>query len=191
MNGRLDTVYAAIDAANSEDPTLEREGESEVPAALIYGHRMSAELERISEAAGEFLKIAARGQHIERWKMPRGSYPEGRTGYLNWRKAQAAYHAERVSEIMAAAGYSTPECERVGQLLRKEGIKRDVEVLMLEDVACLVFLKWYFKGFAEGHDFEKVFRIVSRTARKMSAQGRARVLVEFELPPELIPALDV
>lgn len=191
MNDRLDTVYAAIDAANSADPTLEREGESDVPAALLYGHRMSAELERVDETAGDILKIAARGQHVERWKLPRSSYPEGRTGYLNWRKEQAVFHARRVSEIMAAAGYGTSECERVGQLLRKEGIKRDAEVQMLEDVACLVFLKWYFKGFAEDHDFDKIFRIVSKTARKMSAQGRARVLAEFDLPPELIPALDV
>ncbi|MEX3007833.1 DUF4202 domain-containing protein [Hoeflea sp. TYP-13] len=191
MNGRLDKVYSAIDAANSADPTLEHDENAELPAALLYGHRMSAELERIAHGASEHLKIAARGQHIERWKMPRNSYPEGRAGYLTWRKAQAAFHAQRVAEIMAGAGYDRNDRDRVEQLLRKEGIKRDAEVQMLEDVACLVFLKWYFKEFSEGHETEKILRIVSKTARKMSAEGRARVLAEFELPPELRAAVDI
>ena len=190
-NERLAAAYAAIDAANSEDPALERGTHGEQPAALLYGHRMTAELERIADNAGECLKIAVRGQHIERWKMPRKSYPEGRAGYLKWRRDQAAFHAERVMRIMESVGYGDADCRRVGQLLRKEGIKRDTEVQMLEDVACLVFLKWYFTGFAETHDFEKVFRIVSKTARKMSAECRARVLEEFDLPSELVPALDV
>ena len=149
---------------------------------------MSAELDRIHPQAGELLKIAARGQHIERWKTPRNTYPEGRAGYLAWRRAQGAFHAQRVGEIMLEAGYEQADCERIGQLLCKEGIKRDPDVQMLEDVICLVFLKWYFADFSKDHASEKVFRIVQKTARKMSDEGRARVLSEFDLPPELLPA---
>ena len=191
MSSRLEAVLAAIDHANSADPTLERDEAGERPAALLYGQRMSSELARICPDASDILKIAARGQHIERWKTPRSSFPEGKAGYLAWRKGQGAAHGARLGELMAQAGYGEADCARVGQLLRKEGLKRDAEVQMLEDVICLVFLRWYFAGFAEGREADQVFRIVSKTARKMSAEGRARVAEEFDLPPELAPALAV
>lgn len=184
-------IEGKADAANAEDPTLERDGNQEVPAALLYGRRMSAELDRICPDASELLRIAARGQHVERWKMPRTCYPEGRDGYLAWRRAQAAFHAERVGGMMADAGYAPDERERVGRMLRKEGLKRDPEVQLLEDVICLVFLRWYFPEFARGREADQVFRIIAKTARKMSADGRARVAAEFDLPPSLASALDV
>jgi len=188
---RLDTVLNAIDAANAADPTEESDGQDLRPAALLYGQRMSAELTRICPDASELLKIAARGQHIERWKMPRSSYPEGRVGYLTWRKALAAFHGARVVELMTAAGYPDGDCRRVDTMLRKEGIKRDPEVQLLEDVICLVFLRWYFADFAKGRDPEQIFGIVAKTARKMSAENRQRVRAEFDLPAELAPALSV
>lgn len=189
MSGRLEEVLAAIDSANAADPGLEEDGGQRLPAALLYGRRMSAELARVCPEASEQLKIAARGQHIERWKMPRSSYAEGRVGYLQWRKDQAAFHSGRVAGLMEEAGYPEDDCLRVAQMLRKERLKRDAEVQMLEDVICLVFLRWYFAGFAEGREPEQIFTIVAKTARKMSPEGRARVAAEFELPGELLPAL--
>jgi hypothetical protein len=73
-------------------------------------------------------------------------------------------------------------------LLRKEGIKRDPEVQALEDVICFVFLKWYFSPFAADRDAEQTLDIVRKTARKMSTEGRARVLAEFDLPEPLAGA---
>jgi hypothetical protein len=180
----FDQVIAAIDAANAADPDR-AEGE---PAALLYGRRMAAELDRLFPGASEALRIAARGQHIERWTSPRASYPEGRTGYLAWRRDLGAFHARRVGEIMAAAGYGPEEIGKVGGMLRKEGLKRDPEVQALEDVICFTFLRWYFKPFAEGRDAAETLRIVEKTARKMSPEGRARVLAEFALPPDFTAA---
>ena len=181
---RLTTALAAIDAANAADPD-QSEGE---PAARLYGQRMSTELDRLHPDAAETLRIAARGQHIERWTSPRAAYPEGRDGYLAWRRDLAAFHAARVGAIMAAAGYDAEAVARAGVLLRKEGIKRDAEVQALEDVACFVFLRWYFQPFAEGRDPDDLRRIVERTARKMSAAARARVRAEFALPETLAAA---
>lgn len=191
MSARLDAVLAAIDQANAADPTLEADGADQRPAALLYGLRMSSELARICPEASDILKIAARGQHIERWKTPRSSYPEGRAGYFAWRKGQAAGHGARLGGLMAAEGYDATDCARVGQLLRKEGLKSDAEVQMLEDVICLVFLRWYFADFAEGREPDQIFRIIAKTSRKMSAEGRTRVAAEFDLPAELVPALAV
>lgn len=175
---RLDQVLAAIDAANAADPTLE-DGR---PAAALYGERMSVELARLFPDAGEVLQIAARGQHIERWTLPRADFPEGREGYLAWRREQGRRHGDRLAGLMAEAGYSAEDQARVGVMLRKEGIKRDPDVQRLEDVICFTFLRWYFHPFAEGRDPEGLLKIVAMTARKMSAEGRARALAEFDLP---------
>lgn len=174
----LAQALATIDAANAHDPDRS-EG---APAAQLYGQRMSAELARLFPGADEVLQIAARGQHIERWVLKRADYPEGREGYLTWRRDLAQHHAARVGQIMRDAGYSEADAETAGKLIRKEGIKRDPQVQALEDVICFVFLKWYFAPFAGTQSPEKLERIVAKTARKMSPEGRARVLDEFDLP---------
>lgn len=178
MSDRLSRAFAAIDAANSADPTLEN-GQ---PGALLYGQRMTAEVAKLFPNASDILKIAARGQHIERWLLPRTDYPEGLPGYLNWRREQARRHAVRVGQIMRETGYSTDDADRVGVLLRKEGIKRDADVQALEDVICFAFLRHYFGDFANGKDPDHLLKIVEKTARKMSATGRAKALIEFGLP---------
>jgi len=175
---RVAQAHAAIDAANAHDPDRS-EG---TPTAQLYGERMSAELSRLFPDASEALQVAARGQHIERWVLKRVDYPEGRAGYLTWRKDLAQHHATRVGEIMGAEGFSQDEIDAAGRMIRKEEIKRDPDVQALEDVICFVFLKWYFAGFSETHAPEKMQRIVEKTARKMSADARARVLREFDLP---------
>lgn len=179
MPDRLTRALALIDAANAADPKGE---------ALVYGQRMTAELARLVPDASEVLQIAARGQHVERWLLPRSDYPEGKAGYLDWRREQGRRHAARVAGIMDQAGYPAPDCERVGTLLRKEGIKRDPEVQALEDVICFVFLRFYFSPFAAEREPGQTLDIVRKTARKMSDEARARVLEEFALPPDLAQA---
>lgn len=181
----LNSALAAIDAANSADPHVE----TGQPAALLYGQRMSAELARLVPEASDVLQIAARGQHVERWLLPRADYPEGKSGYLDWRREQGRRHAERVAGIMAEAGYDAAAQARVGVLLRKEGIKRDAEVQALEDVICFVFIRHYFADFAAKHADEDVVGIVAKTARKMSESARVRLLQEFALPDPLAAAV--
>lgn len=178
MTTPLNRVLRAIDAANSADPTLE----ASQPAALLYGQRMSTELARLMPDASEALQIAARGQHVERWLLPRKAYPEGREGYLEWRREQGRRHGARVTGLMAEAGYDDEAQAHVGAMLRKEGLKRDAETQALEDVICFVFLRHYFAPFAPSQEPEALLKIVQKTARKMSAEGRARALAEFALP---------
>jgi hypothetical protein len=184
MTDRLTRVLAMIDAANAADPTVE-DGQ---PAALLYGRRMTDELHRLFPDASDILRIAARGQHVERWRLPRTDYPEGKEGYLAWRREQARRHADRVGGMMRDAGFANADCARAGVLLRKEGLKRDPEVQALEDVICFTFLRWYYQPFAATRDEGEVADIVTKTARKMSAEGRARVLREFSLPEPLAAA---
>jgi len=183
--GDLAAAFQAIDAANAADPTQE----AGRPAALLYGERMSEEMDRLFPGADDVLRIAARGQHVERWLLPRRDYPEGKAGYFAWRREQGRRHAERVAGIMADAGYDAAAQERVGILLRKEGIKRDADVQALEDVICFVFVRHYFAGFAAAQPDHDMVDIVAKTARKMSAAARARLLAEFALPEPLADAV--
>lgn len=191
MSVKLNRVLNAIDAANRADIKAEPDDTGvDQPEAYLYGQRMTSELDRLfGDQASDVLRIAARGQHIERWLLKRADYPEGRAGYLQWRRDQGRAHGERLAGLMAEAGYPPEACERVGVLLRKEGIKRDGEVQQLEDVICFTFLKWYFQPFAAKHSPEKVLDIVAKTARKMSADARKRVLAEFDLPSDLAGAV--
>jgi Domain of unknown function (DUF4202) len=174
----LAATLAAIDAANDADPDR-HEGR---PAARLYSERMTEELGRLHPDASDELRIAARGQHIERWTSPRAAYAEGKEGYLAWRRDLALFHADRVGGIMAAHGYGPDSIARVGRMIRKEGLKRDPEVQALEDVICFTFLRWYFQPFAAGRDPGELLKIVQKTARKMSESARARALSEFPLP---------
>ncbi len=184
----LQAVLARIDEANAQDPNTEQAEETAEPAALLYGRRMSAVLEEFDPGASEELQIAVRAQHIERWKRPRKDYPEGRAGYLTWRQDAAQYHADRINELMQLEGCDEQVRERVTALVLKQAIKRDAEAQTLEDVACLVFMRWYFAAFATKHTPEQLFRIVQKTARKMSAAGRSAAL-KLPLPAELVPAI--
>ncbi len=177
---RLEQVLGAIDAANSGDPTLEIGG----PAALLYGRRMSARLAVFAPDAGELLQIAVRGQHIERWAIPRAQYPMDKPGYFRWRNALKARHAERLAEIIGEAGYSIEDAQRVGQIVRKERLRSDPEAQMLEDVACLVFLEFYSAPFMEKHDETKCVDIVRKTWGKMSEAGHSAAL-ELALAPRV------
>jgi len=168
---RLPAVFELIDAANSKDPDSIGVDGYPRPAALVYGERMSAMLEKFAPDSGDPLRIAVRAQHIERWTCRRDSYPAGRIGYLKWRSDLKTFHARRAGELMQAVGYEQSDRDRVAALIRKEGLKRDPETQTLEDVACLVFLEHYASDFIVDHDDAKVADILAKTARKMSARG--------------------
>lgn len=175
---RLQTAFAAIDHANAADPHA-KEG---APDALLYGQRMSAEQALLYPDAAEPLRIACRGQHIERWLLPRADFPMDRPGYLAWRTEQGRRHAARVAGIMRDAGYGDDEIAHAEKMLTKQGIKRDADVQAMEDVACFTFIRWYMGPFAGTREHDEMIRIVEKTARKMSDMARVRALELFEIP---------
>jgi len=187
IENRLAQVIAAIDAANARDPgTIEVAGRHE-PAELVYGRRMSETLARMAPAASEHLRIAARGKHVERFTSPRKGYPEGRVGYLKWRNDLKQFHARRLGEMMAAAGYGADDIGRVGSLVRKERLKSDAEAQMLEDIVCVVFLEHYLGDFVKKTDRDKLAGILAKTWNKMSPLGHDEAH-KLALPPG-VPAL--
>lgn len=177
---RLERAFARFDAINAEDPRTEAADGEDHPKELLYARRMSKALGRFAPDASEELRLAARAQHIARWRIPRDEYPAGRKGYKQWRSRLMVEHASIASEVLEGVGYGEETIERVSRLLRKQGLRRDPEVQTLEDVICLVFLEHYFDAFAEEHDDAKLVDILRKTWAKMSERGR-RAALELEL----------
>ena len=178
-------AISLIDKANIQDPNKEVLEGKEYPMEVIYSNRMTSWLDKLDSDASEQLQIAARAQHIERWKIPRAKYPRDREGYRNWRKELMQFHAEKAGDIMLEAGYDEISISRVKSLIKKERFKTDSESQMLEDVVCLVFLENYFSDFSKEHmdDNEKINRIIKKTWNKMSDKGRD-LAMEIDLPAE-------
>ncbi len=173
---RFDLAVAEVDAANLEDPREETWEGRTYPKELIYGRRMSTWLEKLVPQASEALRLAVRAQHIRRWMKPRDQYPMDRKGYHLWRTELYGFHAQEMAGILQSAGYDAAMIERVGDLIQKKRLKSDEEAQALEDVACLVFLEFYFADFASHYDDEKVIAILQRTWKKMSDRGHAAAL---------------
>jgi len=180
VSGDFAQALAAIDAVHAQDP--EREGGR--ARELVYAERMSAWLAKLAPQASEALRLAVRCQHLRRWAIPRARFPEGKVGYLSWRKQESLAHAALAGEILGEAGYDTEAVRRVQSLIKKERIKHDPEAQMLEDVTCLVFLEFEFAPFAAKHADDKVIDILRKTWPKMSAQGHAAALA-LQLPAPL------
>ena len=174
---RFENTLARIDQANQQDPNLESVDGVMQPKELIYGQRMSQQLAEFAPDASEVLQIAARAQHIQRWQSPRDSYPKTRAGYLQWRRELGRFHAQQAANIMAEAGYDEDTIARVKALLTKSQLKQDPEVQTLEDVICLVFIRYYLEEFAASQkSHEKLISIIQKTWAKMSPRGHEAAL---------------
>ena len=166
-----DTARAALDRANAADPRREADGR---PSALRYADGIDRWLTRLVDQPSPQLQVAARGQHLERWAIPRETFPMDRPGYHAWRRAIHARQGDRARELLAGI-LDDSDRERVAVLVAKAAPKGDSEAQALEDAACLLFLDEEIAGFAAGHqdyDAAKFITILRRTWVKMSPQAQ-------------------
>lgn len=172
---RYATAVAAIDSANAEDPTVvEVRGES-APLALVHGRLAAEWMQRLVPEASEALLLAARAHHLRRWVVPRSSYPEGRPGYLRWRRDQKDRHATEVADILLAVGYDEATIHQVQTLVRRQRLDAGSGTQAVEDAACLVFLETQLIDVSEQLERDHLIEVVQKTARKMSPEGLALV----------------
>lgn len=181
---QLQQAFAAFDAANREDPNTEVVAGQAQPKELVYAQRMSQQLNEFCGDASPVVQLAARAQHICRWKIPRTDYPMDRPGYHRWRTELGKFHADTAAAILAKQGIDPELIERVKTLLQKRKLKQDPEVQLLEDVVCLVFIRHYLADFARKHDEEKLLDIIRKTWKKMSPKGQEAAL-SLALPEDL------
>jgi hypothetical protein len=164
-----------IDAAHAADPNTAADGR---PAELVYAERMEKWVVRMAPDAGPVLRLAARCQHLERWSVPRGSFPMDRPGYLAWRRSLYVKQAERARQLLLDAGVPAKEAGDASTWVSKDGLRTNPGTQALEDAAVLVFLESEIEAFAAQHSEyprAKFVDILRKTWRKMSprAQGLA------------------
>ena len=75
---KLEAAFAAIDAANADDPRKVVVDGAARPFEILYAERMTARLDALYPDASDLLKIAARAQHIRRWEIARDRFPPDR-----------------------------------------------------------------------------------------------------------------
>jgi hypothetical protein len=173
---QLADAIAAIDAANALDPTIVRVRDRAGPKELLHAELVTEWVQRLRPDAGAALLLAARGHHLRRWTSPRATYPAGRAGYLKWRKALHAQHAQEIGALLAGAGYDDTTIARVQALVRKDGLGRgDDDAQVLEDALCLVFLETQLADVAARLEPETLQRVIVKTAAKMSPAGIALI----------------
>jgi hypothetical protein len=175
MSAAACRALAAIDAANAADPKAE---------ALIYGQRMTRNWRGCSPQASEVLQIAARGQHVERWLLPRSDYPEGKRAITPGGASRGGGMPLRVAEIMAEAGYGPATASGSGSVAqgrdqaRPRGAGAGGRDLLR--LPALVFRPLRRRKGRRADAVDIVGRPPARCRR-----GRARVLAEFDLPEPL------
>jgi hypothetical protein len=173
-----------LDDAHAADPTRAGDGR---PAELVYAERMDNWVSRLVPDASSLLRLAARAQHLERWSVPRSSFPMDKSGYHAWRRSLYTKQAERARELLLQAGVPVDEAANVATWVSKSEMKTNPGTQALEDAACLVFLENEIAAFAAQHaDYprEKFIDILRKTWRKMSPRAQ-----EFALALDLPPAI--
>src|SRR5947207_264905 len=160
---RLENVLRDIDAYNAKDPRGQE---------LPYSEKLAGWVLRLNSTPSEALQIAARGQHIGRWTVPRETYPMNRGGYLRWREDLKRIHAKTVGDIMQREGCAPDFIERVKQIILKKNLQTDADVQSIEDALCLVFLETQFDELRDKTPNEKMKEIVRKTWQKMSEHAR-------------------
>jgi hypothetical protein len=166
------SAIEAIDHANADDPNTW----NDEPLALAQGRIAHGWVVRLDPAASDALQLAARAHHLRRWVVPRASYPEGRPGYLRWRRDQKQRHAAELSEILSAAGVEPATVERAAAIVAKVGLGSDPEVQVFEDAVCLTFVETQFDTTADRLDADLMVDVVAKTLAKMSDAGRSAAL---------------
>lgn len=165
----------ALDAAHADEPAPP----TGKPTELAYANHIEQWIERIVPQPSLALRLAARAQHLERWAIPRASFPLDKPGYFAWRKAVQKRQGERARELLVDAGMDAATSDRVAQLVAKAAPKGDADAQALEDAACLTFIATELGDFASQHpDYtrEKLIDIIRKTWRKMSPRGHQLAL---------------
>ena len=173
---RFQEALRRFDEVHRKDPKKVEINGKKVAWSLLYHERLSCWVKYLEPEPSEPLLLAARCQHLSRWTIPRDNYPRGRSGYKNWRRTLARFHAQEAAKILNGVGYGQITIVRLKELLKKNRLKLDPEVQLFEDAICLVFLENEFSNFSRKHDEEKLTEILQKTWNKMSLKGQAEAL---------------
>ncbi|HTF82383.1 MAG TPA: DUF4202 domain-containing protein [Cytophagales bacterium] len=168
----LDKAFEKFDAYNGTDPHVLVWNQVSYPQELFLALQLHTWVLKLNSAPSEPLLLASRCQHIGRWEVPRHAYPEGRVGYLSWRRNLAELHALKAKSILQEVGYTPDVISMVEHIILKRNIKKDPDVQTIENALCLVFLEFQYEDFHTRHEGDKVINIIKKSLLKMDTEGR-------------------
>jgi hypothetical protein len=169
-------AHEKMNALNAADPNRFDTPLGPRPRELWMAERLEHWVHQVASPPSTALLLAARCQHLMRWRVPRSDYDQGRIGYLKWRKDLAKVHADSASEILRDVGFDSETIDQVREINLKQNLKTSPDVQAMEDALCLCFLEQEYAAFAEKHEDQKVVEIVEKTWRKMSPVGQKLAL---------------
>lgn len=173
---KLEDAFEQFDNYNKKDPHVFTWEGITYPQEYFLALKLYEWVLKLDPNAPEELLLASRSQHIGRWEIPRDTYPDGREGYLKWRKDLGQYHADKAATIMQDIGYTPEQIARVKQIILKQKIKVDADVQTMENALCLVFLQFQYEDFYHKHEADKVINILKKSLLKMDGHGHAFAL---------------
>ncbi len=181
---KFEKAIRLIDAENAKDPNQDLADGKKIARELIYSERLTDWVKKLKPDATEALLIAARGQHIARWSIPRNTYPMTRVGYLKWREDLKKFHAEKVGTVLQEIGFPEDFVQRVKTLILKKNFPKDPEGRVLEDALSLMFLEFQFSELAEKTEPVKMVDILRKTWKKMTPEAQKIALTLSYQPRE-------
>ncbi len=182
---RFRDAVRRFDDLNAADPHLESFGGLARPRELLNAERLCDWVMVLAPDASEVLRLAARSQHLCRWKIPRNSFDMTRAGYHQWRTSLRRFHAEKSAEVLRAAGYNEEFVAKVRDLNLKKNFPADPESCVLEDALCLVFLQFQLADLAARTEEAKVINALQKSWKKMTPTAREHALGLSYGPREL------
>ncbi len=176
IESKVAAAITKFDEMNGRDPQIIVVDGLPTPRELALARWLSEWVIQVAPDAGVALRLASRCQHLMRFSMPRSEYPEGRVGYLKWRKDLSKRHADLASEVLVECRFDPGIIERVRKINLKQELKTDSDCQAMEDALCLSFLEHEYAEFSLKYEDEKVIDIVQKTWRKMSSRGHQLAL---------------
>ena len=95
-----------------------------------------------------------------------------RVGYLKWRNALKAFHADKAGQILREVGYPEDAIVKVQDLNLKKNFPSDPDSRILEDALCLVFLEHQFADLAKKTSDEKMVNALRKSWNKRTEAAR-------------------
>ena len=179
-----------INSVHNQDPNSETIDGVDIKAELLYSQRMLDILQKVQPNASLELQLAAQCQHISRWSIPRTTFSMDKKGYYQWRAAIMEHQLSVTSSVLKQAEINEQSIEIVVDTLKNKADKTNINASIIEDTACLTFIKWYLVPFAGQFDPEKAKVILQKTANKMSERG-LKLIPELQLSVEVHKVLSL
>ena len=95
---------------------------------------------------------------------------------MKWRQDLKKFHAEKSANILGDVGSSQELIDAVQLINLKKDQKNNVDVQLMEDALCMVFLEFQFDALIAKTDDEKMIVIIQKTWAKMSDFAHEKAL---------------